>query len=245
MAKASKPSRAKKSAKKAKPAAVSTKRKAPTGKRAGGRKRSEEESRKRTRKPSRKGVRVPRLPRAELQRRLDAARAAATRGEPAVKRWMRGLEFVREHLSEPIGRQLVLKGRPPPPAKKGTPWALVAMFGGWDGQGSYTELHQGLEAVDRDERIVNAIGKRRLARMTVLYKGVVSRGDRRRVEREFTLAEISPWEVMVSRALERTDPTVEDSLVARYDSDGVRTLIKAVFVWIALEEAREANFLPH
>lgn len=185
-----------------------------------------------------------RLSREELRRRLDTARGAAARGEPLVKRWLRGLEFCREHLSEVVGRESILRAKAPPVAAKGTPWALVARFNGFDGQLTYTELHRALERWDDDDRIRHHIGARRISRMTVLYDGVETYGGTRRVKREFTLAEIAPWDVMVARALERTDPTSEESLVARYDSNRHRTRILALYVWLALDEAKEASWVP-
>lgn len=193
----------------------------------------------------RPGRTKPRLSRVELRRRLDTARGAAARGEPLVKRWMRGLEFGRDHLTDIVGRQVNLRAKAPPVAAKGTPWALVARYNDFDSQLTYTELHRALERWDGDDRIRHNIGARRISRMTVLYDGVETYGGTRRVTREFTLAEIAPWDVMVARALERTDPTSEESLVARYDSNRHRTRILALYVWLALDEAKEATWIPN
>lgn len=169
---------------------------------------------------------------------------AALRGEPLLKRWMRGLEFCREHASNVLGREATLKGAPPPVKARGTRWALVGRIAGFDTLMTYTELHRMFERWDDDERIAYAIGAYRLARITALCDGIETRGSIRRVTREYTIAEISPWEVMVSRARERTDPTIEHSFASLYDHDEHRTLVKALYVWIALEEATPIEFAP-
>lgn len=186
--------------------------------------------------PPRKRVRTPRVSRDELERRLAKARAGAASLEG---RWMRALERMRVHLSDPIGRDLVLRAAKPPAATKGTPWALVARFAGWDGRASYSELYLGLKATEGDEQVERGIGARRYARIVVLYDGVEERGGSRRVEREFTLAEIAPWEFCISRAVERCNPDSEEGLVASYDQGKGRTLIRALYVWISAEEARD------
>jgi hypothetical protein len=184
-------------------------------------------------------VRVPRLSPAELKAKLAKARAAAAAGEPITKQWGRGLDRMRTHLSKPLGLELVLRTAAPPPAVKGTPWALIGRFAGFDRQAGYSELYAGLLDTRDDDRIEALIGRQRLCRITVRYEGVEVRGGSRRVEREFTLAEISPWEVCISRAVERCDPGSEEGLVAAYDQGPGRTLVRAVYVWIAMEVATD------
>ena len=187
-----------------------------------------------SRKSPRKRVQAPRVSRQELERRLAAARAGA---QSLTKQWLRGLERMRDHLSEPIGRELVLRAVPPPPAAKGTPWVLVGRFAGFDGLASYSELYLGLLATRDDDLVERDIGRQRLCRIAVRYDGVEVRGGRKRVERDFTLANIAPWEVAISRAVERCDPESEEGLVAAYDQGKHRTLVRAVYVWISAEEA--------
>ena len=149
---------------------------------------------------------------------------------------------MREHLS--IYRETSLRAESPSSAPKlrGTPWSLVARFGGWDGTMRYGTLYRALEAVDGDKKITKAIGERRLARLVVLYDGVEQRGGNRKVKREWTLSEIAPWDVALSRALERLNPEIEESITNLYDTGKFPTQVVALFVWLSVEQANERIF---
>jgi hypothetical protein len=187
---------------------------------------------------------------AELERRLELARAAAAtkaterrreaQQQPPPRKWFGALERMQVHLSSEIGRQCALRASGPgQPSLRGTPWSLIARFSGFDGQMTYDRLWRGIAATEADTTIESTIGAKRLARMVVLYKGPTERGGERLVEREFVLSEIAPWSVMLARALERLDPDIEDSITAHYGEDAhVPTEVRALYVWISVDQAR-------
>lgn len=171
-----------------------------------------------------------------------AREAAAARVKvPPPQVWFSGLERWRSHISDSIGRECILRAESPGKAPKlhGTPWALVARLSGFDGQLTYDRLWNALAEIDQDRKIIKAIHPRRLCRLVALYEGPSERGGTRMVKRDWTIAEISPYDVMLSRALERLDPGLGDSIAAGYGEAARKpTKVVSLYVWISVDKAK-------
>lgn len=118
-----------------------------------------------------------------------------------------------------------------PPQTSRTPWEHVARFGIRDG--TYEEVLLILETWEASKELARAVGKQRLARIQVRYTTGRGKGG------EYTLAEIGPWSLAISRAVERVG--VRDdrdaSLVERYGSEGDTSQVDALLVWLSSWEA--------
>lgn len=189
-----------------------------------------------------------------------------TKRAPALARLIDGCERVLDVLRarrapfEALGvdwpsyiPRATLRIRKIAPGRGWTPWTLVATY--TTPATAYPTLHAALQAVADDSKATKLIGSNTLARMIVTYEGRESYRDRRRCEREWTIAEISPYTIMLERALESTDPGPEtdpeqidrDSpIAARYSNkakDGEEiTWVKSISLWLSSAAAEEVPF---
>lgn len=128
-------------------------------------------------------------------------------------------------------------GTGPVPNTKGTPWAVIGTIAFEDSL-DYAALNEGLLAVQGDDEITKLVGIDRFSRMAVLYDGPETKGSTRHVEREWTMSEIAPWDVCISRAVEMTAEDEPDSVQERYST----TAVLALRVWLAHSEASPVPF---
>lgn len=166
---------------------------------------------------------------AELER---VARKAAAR----PVQWEVALERIRGHIAA-IAGDADLRVDVAPRASKGQPWQVRATIRPDTGM-AYEALNEALAAVERDRDVERYIGPNRYTRIAVTYTGPESRGSSREVTRPWTVAEISPWETTISRAVEQTDPEAPDSPASRYRY----TSIEAIELWISGGEADAVPF---
>lgn len=201
---------------------------------------------------------------ADIEAKLSIARGAAEakrqqaeaerRRRPVEERLFKPLERIRDHVGGGLRAQ-----RPPssgivvtPSGERsgsrasGTPWLLR---GDYDLRGkglSYLELGEALAKVRADRKITQMIGAERLARIQITYRGVEKRGHTKIVELDWTLAEISPWDACISRAVEQcigvhdeaSDEADMDSLHVRYPD----TRVLRMFVWLSSTKAERIPF---
>lgn len=120
-----------------------------------------------------------------------------------------------------------------------TPWRMVARFAFPRGT-TYEDIFSILRDWRDDRRIEKKIGSDRLSRIQVLYKDRKGRGARS----EYTLSEIAPWELAVSRASERVGvrDDRQDSLIGRYGASAPTvSYIDSLVVWFSSVTAKEIN----
>lgn len=129
-----------------------------------------------------------------------------------------------------------VQAKEPPPNIARTPWILVVRFS-LPGGSSYDDVLAILIAW-RSRKIERLIGAQRLCRIQVRY--VTERG----VKGEYTLAEIGPWELAISRAYERVGirDDRDESLQERYGEDSSKKSdIDALLVWFSSADASEVS----
>jgi hypothetical protein len=188
------------------------------------------------------------LSRAEVERRLEIARGAATKRRTdrsgLQQRLASALEVAQQAASD-AGYQSVLKIAFPPRTFETAwraPWVIVGRFV-WRGKPiGYQDLHKILDRWAKT-KVTRRIDELRVARLRVIY--LTDDGKRE----EYTLAETAPWGLTIARAKQECDPTdtltahpggARGSLAARY---GIRrdargrvvggTQIESVYVWLS------------
>lgn len=125
----------------------------------------------------------------------------------------------------------------PASARSFTPWKMIVRFILPRGS-SYDDLYEILVTWERDRPIGRKIGMGRLSRIQVRYIDKKGRG----AHGEYTLSEISEWEVAISRAVEKVGVRDDrlDSLRERYgsESDSI-SYVESVIVWWSTMTAKE------
>lgn len=162
------------------------------------------------------------------QRRNERIRARAKLQETLADRLFGALELIRDIFARETGLGVTLQVKVPPITVRGTPWAVVGRFA-FDEEIYYPDLLLPFQAMEASGRLESKIGAQRLARVQSRYE---LRGKRF----EYTLAEIGPWELVISRCVERCDPDGdrEASLAARYTADDDDTgNISSILVWLS------------
>lgn len=116
-----------------------------------------------------------------------------------------------------------------PGTKSRTPWMFLCDFS-FPSDTTYDELLDVLETWRDDGNIERLIRPQRLSRIQVRY--VTERGK----TGEYTLAEIGPWELVVSRAYQRVGirDDRDPSLVERYGVESGQTSeVGSIMVWFS------------
>lgn len=129
-----------------------------------------------------------------------------------------------------------VQAKEPPPNIARTPWMLVVRFS-LPGGSSYDDV-LGILVAWRSRKIERLIGAQRLCRIQVRY--VTERG----AKGEYTLAEIGPWELAISRAYERVGvrDDRDESLQERYgEESSKKSDIDALLVWFSSADASEVS----
>lgn len=188
----------------------------------------------------------PRLSDEELDARATAARRAAAIRAAAggVEAWLRAGEMIGEYLQAAAGGTVTMRAVDAPLAAKGTPWRIVIRWqpdrelGPWD----YLDLWRALSGVEEDLEIERRIKPTRITRLAVSYRGARKLYDKRRGKkpREYTLGELGPWQVVISRAVALLNPQIEDSITSRYGSvqnETIPTEVLALYLWISTKTA--------
>lgn len=123
----------------------------------------------------------------------------------------------------------------PPPNVARTPWMIVVRFSSPGGT-SYNDVFQVLNDWQGSREIERGVGAQRLSRIQIHY--IADRGR----HGEYTIAEIGPWELAISRAVERVGirDDRDESLMERYGEDSSRqSEIDAIVVWFSSANASE------
>lgn len=116
-----------------------------------------------------------------------------------------------------------------PGTKSRTPWMFLCDFS-FPTDTTYDELLDVLETWRDDSNIERLIRPQRLSRIQVRY--VTERGK----TGEYTLAEIGPWELVISRAYQRVgiQDDRDPSLVERYGVESGQTSeVGSIMVWFS------------
>lgn len=156
-----------------------------------------------------------------------------------------GLEAIRDELSRVLGEpKITIKMRTPPPGRGRTPWAVVGEYRGF--RVLYEELWSAFAAIEASGKIERAVGSRTLARIAVIYSGAKKYGRKGRTKREWTIGEITPWDVVISRATLALDPDDEMGVSVRYGMDNpelVETATHAIGlnVWLSYDKAGDTG----
>jgi hypothetical protein len=127
-----------------------------------------------------------------------------------------------------------------PPSVSRTPWLLVARYS-LPGGTTYEDVFFALYRWRDSRDISRLIGSQRLSRIQVRY--TTDRGK----EGEYTLAEIGPWDLAVSRAVERVGirDDKDESLIERYgEGTSKQSDIDALVVWLSAAVSREVVGIP-
>lgn len=120
-----------------------------------------------------------------------------------------------------------------------TPWSMVVRFS-FPGGATYDDLFPVLRDWRDDRRIERAVGGDRLARIQVRYRNKKGRGSKG----EYTIAEIGPWELAVSRAMERVGirDNKHDAIIARYGAESDSpSVVEAILVWFSSATSSEVR----
>lgn len=156
---------------------------------------------------------------------------SARPGKPSAKT-LAGLERVQDELTRSLGKQVQLDMRTPPAGKGRTPWAVVAKLKGF--QTDYETLSKALGQLDAQ---AGKLGKRKLARVKVTYRGVKKAGRRERTSREWTIGEIAPLDVALSRS--------STALLDAWDEYGAESVSPSsateLEIWLSDEEANDTG----
>lgn len=183
---------------------------------------------RRKRKPSAK----PRKPKGPIVTKTRAQLQRQTHG-----RLFGALEMMRDLFARELGIGVTLQARTPPPRVRGTPWSIVGKFAFQD-EVFYEDLYLAFTAMERSRRLESKVGRQRLARIQSRYR---LGGDRY----EWTVAEIGAWELVISRAVERTDPNGvrRESVGVRYDATNADTgELTSILIWLSSVVAQEVDF---
>jgi hypothetical protein len=174
--------------------------------------------------PKKKKPKQPPKPKSKRKARAKprAARQAAPRDEHADL-----LTAIDEMVSVAPGA--TVSTRKAPESRSRTPWMLLSSFRLPEGT-TYDDVYVVLRTWRDDATIERLVRPQRLSRLQVRY--VTDRGK----EGEYTLAEIGPWELAVSRACERVGvrDDKDESLLERYgDGTDRQSAINALVVWFS------------
>jgi len=116
-----------------------------------------------------------------------------------------------------------------PGARSRTPWMFLCEFS-FPGDTTYDDLLDTMTVWRDDERIEKLIRAQRLSRIQARY--ITERGK----TGEYTLAEIGPWELVISRAVERVGirDDRDPALVERYGRDSEDpSEVGSLMVWFS------------
>lgn len=128
--------------------------------------------------------------------------------------------------------------RQAPASKSRTPWMLLSSF---YAALTYDDVLIALRGWRDDRTIERHIRPQRLSRIQVRY--VTDRGK----EGEYTLAEIGPWELAVSRAVERVGvrDDKDEALIERYgEGSDSPSEIDAIIVWFSSHTVESLSDSP-
>lgn len=168
--------------------------------------------------------------------RQERIAARAKLADTLHDRLFGALEMMRDLFARELGIDVSLHARRPPAETRGTPWALVGKFA-LSERVYYEDLLLAFVAMEGSKRLESKVHPQRLARIQVRYR---LRGK----NYEYTLAEIGPWELVISRAVERCNPdgVLGDSLAMAYaEGDDETGHLSSVLVWLASIKATEVN----
>jgi hypothetical protein len=195
-------------------------------------------AKKKTSKSSRgsggSGKRGARAPKAGSTPAASTKRQNAPSARPGrpSKKTLAGLERVQDELTRSLGKQVQLDMRSPPAGKGRTPWVVVGKLKGF--QTDYETLSKALAQLDAQ---AGKLGKRRLARVRVTYRGVKKAGRRERTSREWTIGEIAPLDVALSRS--------STALLDAWDDYGADSISPSsateLEIWLSDEEANDTG----
>jgi hypothetical protein len=127
--------------------------------------------------------------------------------------------------------------RRPPDSHGRTPWLIVVKFSLPSGS-TYDDVFEILRDWRDDRPIERLIGAQRLSRIQANFTT-----DRGR-QGQYTLAEIGPWSLVISRAVERVAirDNRRDSLIARYGTSANKqdspSSISSLYVWFSSNNAQ-------
>lgn len=124
-----------------------------------------------------------------------------------------------------------------PGSRSFTPWKMIVRFVMPNGT-SYEDVYDILVTWERDRKIERAIGRDRLSRIQIRYLDNKGRG----AHGEYTISEIGPWEIVISRAVETVG--VRDgravALRERYGSESDSpSYIDSLIVWFSSMTSKE------
>jgi hypothetical protein len=177
-----------------------------------------------------------------------ASRASRARAKPPGDR-LQALEKLQDVLRDfGIPSRLDIKRAPEraPASKWSTVWATIAHYTGM--RATYQELSEALASISPDhpeagrhaDSIARALGgARSLARISVTYSGPSALGGRDRVRREWTIGEISSWDVCTYRAATALDPEIDERAERYADPDQIGSLAVGLTIWISDQQARD------
>lgn len=172
-------------------------------------------------------------------KRKRRSRAKPREAAPLAPRNERAdlLEAVDEMVSITPG--WVVSSRAAPASKSRTPWMLLSRF--LAPSATYDDVFVVLRNWRDDATIERLIRPQRLSRIQVVY--TTTRGK----QGEYTIAEIGPWELAISRAVQRVGvrDDKDDALVNRY-GDGTKdqSEIDAVVVWFSSHTVETLSDAP-
>lgn len=143
------------------------------------------------------------------------------------------LDKMRERLEKQLGQDVTLTVRAPAPGSGRTPWSHVAKLSGFNAD--YDQLAKALGQIDTAAG--RELGRRKLARIKVTYRGVKKKGRRERTSRDWTIGEIAPLEV----ALSRSQTALRDAFDEYGDESISPSSATEIEIWISDETANDTG----
>lgn len=212
------------------------------------------------RKAKRRAQAAARRARAKLAKDAETAAATARAAAHKARRtgsrsaaWDAALERMREHTAAVAGGATLAVEEVRPSAahpvqserarRRGqrwdTPWHSIATITPADAL-AYEAMAEIFRMCEEDRQIYRWMsGGRTYSRIALDYDGPERRGSTTFVQRVWTVAEIGPWDVVISRAREQCDTEEDDTPGARYAES---TAINSWTVWLSTRQAEEVPF---